>query len=168
MYVMKNCNSKTCKQLNPQPFSEFYKSDINKDGLLNQCKTCRKIQLKKYAQSPKGKKQKKEYWKKYKQNPEVKLYYTKVRLKKEYNLSIEEHKKMFIDQNYCCAICNKHQSEFTRTFHVDHDHKTGKVRELLCQHCNHLLGNSWENTEILEKAIKYLIKHKPNLLKVIK
>jgi hypothetical protein len=41
----------------------------------------------------------------------------------------------------------------------DHNHETGKLRDLLCSSCNLLLGNCRENEEILLSAIRYLRKH---------
>lgn len=43
---------------------------------------------------------------------------------------------------------------------IDHDHITGKVRGLLCRACNHLIGNSLEDEEILFKAVEYIRKYK--------
>ena len=54
---------------------------------------------------------------------------------------------------------NEHQVNFKRRLHVDHDHKTGSIRQLLCVDCNHMLGRSKDNTSILSKAIEYLNKH---------
>ena len=45
---------------------------------------------------------------------------------------------------------------------VDHDHTTGKVRELLCHNCNRALGLLQENVEIIQSALDYLNKHKEN------
>ena len=38
---MKNCTSKKCTQINPQPLSSFNKNKATKDGLSPQCKGCR-------------------------------------------------------------------------------------------------------------------------------
>lgn len=75
---------------------------------------------------------------------------------------------MRIQQNNSCAICGK-----IKKLNVDHDHNTGKIRELLCQRCNSLLGWTKENPEkllnfkkekieILLNAIEYLKKHNRN------
>jgi hypothetical protein len=44
--------------------------------------------------------------------------------------------KCLNEQEGKCAICQRHQNELTRTLCVDHDHKTNKVRALLCITCN--------------------------------
>ena len=69
---------------------------------------------------------------------------------------------MLVQQNYSCGICKKHESEFKYKLRVDHCHTTGKVRELLCNSCNVLLGHSKENINNLNNAIGYLIKHNKN------
>ena len=75
------------------------------------------------------------------------------KLKKTYGISLKEYKIMLKQQNYKCALCNK-----KKKLHVDHDHDTGNVRELLCSTCNTKLG-------FYEKADKvkfemYIKKHK--------
>lgn len=62
---------------------------------------------------------------------------------KRYNLTFEDYDQIFTEQNGCCAICGKHQSEFKTRLAVDHSHKTGQVRGLLCTNCNTKLG-WWE------------------------
>jgi len=79
--------------------------------------------------------------------------------KTRFGLSIEDFNKLFEEQNGCCAICGRHQSEVTKTFHVDHNHTTNKIRELLCPTCNQGLGFFKENIQYLENAIKYIQKH---------
>jgi hypothetical protein len=66
---------------------------------------------------------------------------------------------MLVSQNNSCAICLIHHSAFSKALHVDHNHRTGKVRALLCQSCNHLIGHSKEKIETLGAAIKYLEQH---------
>jgi len=72
------------------------------------------------------------------------------------NLTIEELQNLFKVQKDLCAICKIHKSLNAKGLAVDHDHKTGKIRGLLCTNCNNGLGRFKENIEFLEKAIKYL------------
>ena len=83
--------------------------------------------------------------------------YTKAKhLRHTYGITLSFYNEMFQEQSGCCLICKKHQSEFKRRLSVDHDHKTGKIRGLLCYHCNHLLGNAKDDIKILQSAISYL------------
>jgi hypothetical protein len=68
----------------------------------------------------------------------------------------EQYDELIEKQNNRCAICNRHQSEFQRTFDLDHDHNTGKVRGLLCHNCNNGIGHFKDDIEIMEKAIVYI------------
>ena len=81
-------------------------------------------------------------------------------LKRLYNISLEEYEKKLKEQNNCCAICNRHQSKFKRKLAIDHDHKTGKVRDLLCAGCNVDVSVVEDRLEVL---LKYLNKHKEKL-----
>lgn len=62
------------------------------------------------------------------------------------------------NQSERCALCFT-QERRTRDWHVDHCHTTGKVRGILCHHCNLMLGNAKDNTFVLSNAIKYLEKY---------
>ena len=53
-----------------------------------------------------------------------------------YGLSLQEYDDLYNQQQGCCAICNRHRMELKRVLFVDHDHKTKKVRGLLCYSCN--------------------------------
>lgn len=59
-------------------------------------------------------------------------------------------------QNHCCRICGRHESEFTKRLHIDHDHSTGEVRGLLCHACNLGLGYFRDDKNILKSAIDYI------------
>lgn len=57
-------------------------------------------------------------------------------LKKKYGISLKQYSHMLKQQRYKCAICGKSQKNEKRNFAVDHCHKTGIVRGILCNYCN--------------------------------
>jgi hypothetical protein len=71
---------------------------------------------------------------------------------REYGLTWDGYQQMWWEQHEGCGICMVQEGRF----HVDHDHKTGKVRGILCQHCNYGLGHFRDSVLFLEEAIKYL------------
>ena len=95
-----------------------------------------------------------------KENPQK---YQDATLKRRYGISYIIFQDLYKEQNGKCAICkndipfidspNKNRNKLA---HVDHDHKTNKVRGLLCPNCNLMLGYSKDNISILTDAIKYL------------
>ena len=88
--------------------------------------------------------------------------YNKVRLKSLYNMSIDDYNLLLEQQNNKCAICGIDRATFKNMklpLCVDHDHETNKIRGLLCNKCNSLLGLANDNIEILTEAIKYLNKY---------
>ena len=72
-----------------------------------------------------------------------------------YGITAQEYIEMHAKQGGKCAIC-KETPNTKRGLHVDHCHKTGKVRGLLCHGCNVAIGSLKESVETLERAIKYL------------
>lgn len=64
--------------------------------------------------------------------------------------------ELYASQAGLCAICGKEPED--RRLAMDHCHATGRVRGLLCMHCNVGLGMFKDNKEVLEKAIAYLCK----------
>lgn len=81
-------------------------------------------------------------------------------LRSRYNITIDDYNRMFEEQKGCCAICGKHQTETKKRLYVDHCHTTGQVRQLLCQHCNLIIGFANDNPNILAEALAYINKHK--------
>lgn len=77
-------------------------------------------------------------------------------LKARFGISLADYDEMLKAQNSVCAICKNR--DLNRNLHVDHCHKTGIIRGLLCKTCNYGLGNFKDNTEYLENAIEYLDK----------
>lgn len=80
-------------------------------------------------------------------------------LRSNYGITLEDYNDMLERQESLCKICQSDFSEFDKSPHVDHDHSTGKVRAILCHHCNLLLGHAKDNPAILQAAIDYLAAH---------
>jgi len=132
----------TCK--NKYQKDCFYLSNKEKSGYSKVCKFCNR---------EKGKSLKYRYPSRNKEN----------KLKK-YGLNVEEYEKMLSSQNGVCSICHKEETRKGKNgkvlpLNVDHNHKTGKVRGLLCHLCNVSLGGFQDSEELLLNAIKYLKKY---------
>jgi hypothetical protein len=67
-----------------------------------------------------------------------------------------DYDELFLEQNGRCKMCQMEQSRLNKKLSVDHDHVTGKIRGLLCQRCNAVLGLCHDDIRILTKAIIYL------------
>jgi len=86
-------------------------------------------------------------------------------LRVKYGLDVATYEAMKAEQNECCAICGVHERKAQDKdpnryrLHVDHNHKTKKVRALLCRRCNLILGWANEDVGILQKSIEYLKYH---------
>ncbi len=78
----------------------------------------------------------------------------KSRYRLKYGIVLDDYERMFEKQQGLCKIC--HNPPKTRTLAVDHDHQTGRVRGLLCNPCNLLLGCVQDQVERLQAAIRYL------------
>lgn len=79
---------------------------------------------------------------------------------KMYGVSPDWYDKKFLEQNKCCAICKRTESANKRTFAIDHCHKTGIVRGLLCIRCNAGLGQFLDNEENIINALQYIRRYK--------
>lgn len=77
-------------------------------------------------------------------------------LKTIYGITLEDYDNLYNNQEGKCAICSRHQTELKRPLSVDHCHKSGIIRGLLCDNCNMSLGLLKDNIETLQQAIKYL------------
>lgn len=76
-------------------------------------------------------------------------------LRQRYGIGIPEVDAILTEQGMLCPICLKRPAE-----HVDHDHKTGKVRGILCEACNGGLGQFKDNIQTIRNAIEYLKRHR--------
>lgn len=80
------------------------------------------------------------------------------RLRHNYGITAIEYKAMLEQQKGLCAICKDPLGQ-ARRICVDHDHRTKKVRGLLCSNCNFMLGHSRDDVTILSSGITYLQAH---------
>jgi hypothetical protein len=109
----------------------------------------------------------KEYQKKWYQEhkEELKEGRREESLKRSYNISIQEYNLLLGKQEGRCAICGAvestkhHKSKRVVRLAVDHNHKTGKVRGLLCLACNHAIGGLKDDPELVFRAANYLKQH---------
>lgn len=179
---MKSCSKSTCKQKNPQELSQFSKRKDGKLGLSSNCKSCKIIQ--RVSKKEAHKQYKRSYYLANK-DKSSKIYFdyinnkninkekTKLeskkrrlekkrqnRLKYQYNITIEDYNKMYIEQEGKCYTCQKHQNDLKFKLVVDHCHKTGKVRGLLCDTCNSGIGFLKEDIDTILRVIQYLKKNR--------
>jgi len=77
--------------------------------------------------------------------------------KVKYGITAEQFKLLANKQDGLCAICKK-QEKLGTALSVDHCHESGRIRGLLCRQCNVGIGNLGHDIELLEKAIKYLMR----------
>ena len=77
--------------------------------------------------------------------------------KRMYGITKIQYDALMTQQGGVCAICGK-TNPSERKLSVDHNHTTGKVRGLLCNQCNVMLGLGGESICQLKSAIKYLEK----------
>lgn len=79
------------------------------------------------------------------------------RFKRLYGISLEERNTLTKNQNYQCKICGIEETRLdNKGLVVDHCHKSGVVRGMLCGACNRAIGLLKENIDSLKKAIEYL------------
>ena len=77
-------------------------------------------------------------------------------LQKNFAISEFEYDLMLKKQNGVCVICKQPENIKNKHLSIDHNHTTSKIRGLLCQKCNTMLGMAKDDINILENAIAYL------------
>lgn len=88
-------------------------------------------------------------------------------LKKKYGISLKKYNSMLKAQKYRCAICGKHQRDENQALAVDHDHRSGMVRGILCCYCNsRILKYLGDDTVRAAGLVKYLSKWLKKLKKI--
>jgi len=92
-----------------------------------------------------------------KQNPDA---FRNSELKRTFKIDLDKYTEMYDQQNGVCAICDKPETAVIRgklmSLAVDHCHTSGKIRGLLCAHCNQGIGKFEEDINRMRRAIEYL------------
>lgn len=87
-------------------------------------------------------------------------YNTERRLRLMFGMTWDDYELLLVCQDYRCAICRGRPRK--NILAVDHDHKTGEIRGLLCSRCNHrLLGSANDDPQRLRAAADYLESFRP-------
>lgn len=119
---------------------EFSRDSRVRSGLASWCRSCDKEYRKEYN----------------KKNAERFREYS---YREAYGLTLEDYSKMLAAQGGKCAICEQTETATqhgkVKQLSVDHNHKTGQVRDLLCRDCNWAFGHFKENPEVLRQAADY-------------
>ena len=171
--------TKYCKKCDTtKPVSEFHKNAVSKDGLALYCRQCKNQMGKEWRKSNPDYKKDPNYLKEWrknnpdkvkewkKNNPDKVKEYARRGRPRQYGITIEDYNNLLDQQNNRCAIC-RGENEDGKALSIDHDHSCCKgknscgkcIRQLLCSHCNLILGLAKDNPEILEAAKKYLERH---------
>lgn len=140
----------------------FHRDRSKRDGLHPICKECHKRRHRQWrasltAEQHEHLKRVSREWRL--SNPQrAALGVRNATLKAKYGIGVEEYESMLARQNGVCAICGADGPRIAggKNLHIDHCHKTGKLRGLLCQPCNTALGRFLEEPKLLRKAAAYL------------
>lgn len=143
---MKTCSK--CKRI--LPLELFPRRKRSPDGKSSWCKSCFKEHWKDYYEEHREVLSKRRS--KYNSSKDRNRH-----LKYNYGIDYHEYEEMLIRQNGLCAVC-KTTGERSH-LSIDHNHKTGKIRGLLCHTCNSALGMLKENKDIVANLLRYLNEH---------
>ena len=135
-----------------KPYERFISYIRNGEKRYGICKDCHTKRQQKWVENNKEK------WK----SITAKCYRQTARnkeLKNTYGITEEEYKIQFERQNGKCAICGSLSKRPSGVLDIDHNHTTGKIRDLLCSQCNRGLGFFRDSIDIMNKALAYLKAH---------
>jgi len=138
-----NINEKRCSKCHEiKKVDSFGVKKFNKDGLNHYCKICENNRTKIRYNDPIQKE-------KVKYNQILRIY----------GLTKDDYISKLEFQNYKCGICDKELLNDKNT-HIDHSHDNNNIRDILCRHCNFLLGQVNEDVKYLNNLISYINKHR--------
>ena len=82
-------------------------------------------------------------------------------IEKRYGVPLDEYKRMLAVQGGVCAICSQPPPDNRPNLYVDHDHRTGTVRGLLCNGCNSGIGYLQDSVAVILAAADYVFERSP-------
>lgn len=147
--------TKTCSRcLVEKPFSEYFKDNKRKIGIRCKCKNCCAEETKSWRN--KNRSEYNNYAAAWRAKNPGRQHATDI--KRNYGLTIERYNEMLTAQACQCKICGRqHDPSLKRgRLYVDHCHKSGAVRGLLCGACNSAIGYFEDNLQTIENALAYL------------
>lgn len=140
-----------------KPLEEFYRGRY-KCGYRAACKDCANKASVDWARAnPEKVKQIAQTFKA--QNPEAAWQHYRTWRLKAYGLTPREYDQKLIHQKGLCKVCGG-QNRDGRMLAVDHDHRTGRVRDLLCSPCNTALGLLQEDANTILALARYIAEWK--------
>ncbi len=153
----------------------FYGDKSRKDGLRHMCIKCLLLEQRKkredteYSRGRNAKECDRVFRAKLQETSDMaiarRMHKRNMCLKVKYGIDVTRYNEILDSQGGVCAICGLEETVIdtryntTRHLAVDHCHKTGVVRGLLCNSCNPLIGNARDSVKILTNAITYLRKN---------
>ena len=149
--MSKRCTK--CKEI--KELDQFIIDSRAVDGHQNKCKLCRSNYLSaRYATDSEKVEISTRRWQD-KNRDKMK----NSRLKRLYGITLDQRRQKLEDQVGRCPLCLRHQDELSRPLMVDHCHKTGKIRDLLCFSCNAALGSLRDDLATALRVVEYIQKH---------
>jgi hypothetical protein len=132
--------TKTCSKCSAEkPLEDFYKFFDKWSGNhypSARCKPCHQQYKRESPTTPRNRKAEK--------------------LQLRYGLTYEQWEKMRETESHSCMICGITEAEIDKKLDVDHCHNSGKVRGILCNPCNNMIGHAKDNIAVLQAAAAYL------------
>ena len=149
-----------------KPETDFHRdrTRVNRFGRSNYCSACQTDRKREKRKDPKYAARERARSKKWREtNPKRAARSIRcATLRKKYGISADEYDQLLAEQGGVCKICGADNPQIkvpgkrTKNLYVDHDHKSGKIRGLLCQPCNTVLGRMNDDPILLRRAAKYL------------
>lgn len=98
------------------------------------------------------------------QQERMRAYNRKRQFRDKYGITVEEFEAKLEAQGGACMLCrrppNPNGVRATASLHQDHDHVTGKNRDLLCSSCNLAIGMLQDDPDLIRKAADYIERHR--------